>query len=135
LNTGLSDAAACEAVFRKKVFQLDSQADPVEVDSAFGGLGIYKIPNVLRNESIYVGSKTKLIPSRFITNGSPVGNMEVGWQSCEHVPFNLGFRKNSEKLFILPYLINCTTVDVGNAKFPASAWRGMLFKPKPASPF
>jgi hypothetical protein len=134
LSSGASENEAYAAAFGKKIFQFDSKADPIEVESAFGGLGIYKIKSILRNESAYVGSKKKLIPSRFVYNNAVHGNTEVGWQQCEHVSFNLGFKKNNEKLFILPYLINCTTLDVANTRHPASAWRGMLFKPSSFKP-
>jgi hypothetical protein len=134
LKGGMSENEAYEASFAKKIFQFDSNADPIEVESAFGGLGIYKIKSILRNDSTYVGSKKKLIPSRFVYNNAVHGNTEVGWQQCEHVSFNLGFKRNNEKLFILPYLINCTTLEVVNTRYRASGWRGMLFKPPSSKP-
>jgi SEC-C motif-containing protein len=131
---GKPENEAYETAFRNKIFQFDANADPVEVDSAFGGLGIYKIKSILRNEASYVGSKKKSIPSRFVYNNAMQGNSEVGWQQCEHVSFNLGFRNNDEKLFILPYLINRTTLEVANTRYRASGWRRMLFKPAPPRP-
>jgi hypothetical protein len=130
LNKAASDNEAYEAVFRKRLFQMDSNEASVEVESAFGGLGIYKITSVLRNDSIYVGSKRKVVPNSFITSSNVAGTMEVGWQLCEHVSFNAGFKANGEKLFILPYLINCTTSEVKIVRYSASAWRRMLFRPR-----
>jgi glycosyltransferase involved in cell wall biosynthesis len=126
-TNSVSDEEAYQVVFPKKIFQFDSKAAPVEVTSAFGGLGIYKIASVLRNKSQYVGSKTKQIPNRIFPGGLTFGYRTCNWQICEHVSYNLGFVMNKERLFIMPNLINCTTLEVKNTKFPASFWRGCIF--------
>jgi hypothetical protein len=95
----ISDREAFNRTFAKRTFSLPSTAGPLEVDSAFGGLGIYKVGCVLRNAGNYVGYKRKQI----LTMNGP---HEVGWEVCEHVSFNFGFRQHNERLFILPYLVN-----------------------------
>ena len=97
-------------------------AEPLEVDSAFGGLGIYKIGAILDNQRDFVGSKKKQIQT-------DTGLREMGWQLCEHVAFHAGLREQGGRLFILPYLINGVSE---NLSFPPSAFRGMLFEPRSA---
>src|SRR5262249_31179912 len=59
-------------------------APPLEVASAFGGLGIYKLPDVLRNKRIFVGHKSKPM-------AGPDGSFrQVGWQVCEDGPHSQG---------------------------------------------
>jgi hypothetical protein len=113
----LPDQAAFNRTFAKRIFSLRADAAPVEVESAFGGLAIYKMSSVLRSDGNYLGYKKKLITS-------PHGWSEVGWSVCEHVAFNSGLRKKGGRLFILPYLINGVTKDVG---FPSSAFRSLIF--------
>lgn len=95
----VTDAEAFRNTFVKRLFPLPASAPPLEVDSAFGGLGIYKIASVLGNARSYAGYKIKRVP----VNGEW---WEVGWQVCEHVAFHAGFRERNEKLFILPFLVN-----------------------------
>jgi len=57
------------------------QSGLLEVDSAFGGAGIYKI---------------KSIPSKC----RYVGKYESGWEKCEHVDFNECIKKNGGRIFI-----------------------------------
>ena len=59
----------------------------VKVDSAFGGIAIYK-------SSIYFDSNYN-------------GISESGIPICEHVPFNLGLVEKGAKLFINPEFVNC----------------------------
>ena len=47
MTNGVSDDEAFDQVFRPRVFSLPKAAAPVAVDSAFGGLGIYKMPAAL----------------------------------------------------------------------------------------
>ena len=108
----VSDAQAYEHTLAKRVFTLAGDAPPLEVDSAFGGLGIYKMSHVLDSAARYAGAKMKA---------------DLGWQVCEHVAFHAGLRAEGGRLFVLPWLVNCRTAD---AVFPASAWRSFLFHPK-----
>jgi len=60
--------------------------NPILVDSAFGGLGIYK--------------KNLMVQSRYI--GLSSNNEEI----CEHVSFNEKLTHLGYKLYIIPSLIN-----------------------------
>jgi hypothetical protein len=124
----VTDEAAFHKTFSTRVFSIppDAASAPLEVDSAFGGLGIYKIQSVLSNTRSYLGHKPKRVrtPALELDGGRA---QEVGWQCCEHVAFNAGFRESGEKLFVLPYLVNC---DASGTTFLPSAWRTMLFDPQ-----
>lgn len=74
-----------------RMIKIPSKGDWIEVDSAFGGFGIYR-RNAL-DEGNYSGVET---------NGVPI---------CEHVPFHAGLRRNGKKLFINPSLINTKSTD------------------------
>ena len=63
----------------------------IEVDSAFGGFGLYRRDAL--NEGEYSG---------ITSNGTPI---------CEHVPFHTEMRKNGKKLFVNPALINTNSTD------------------------
>jgi hypothetical protein len=116
-----TDEEAFQQTLAKRLFSISPDVPPFEVDSAFGGLGIYKISSVLRNKNKYLGRKMKNILS-----GTGRTN-PFGWQCCEHVSFNAGFRDLGERLFVLPYLINC---DKTGVLFPPSAWLTLLFDPQ-----
>jgi len=114
----VSDDQAFNETFQKRILTLAPDAEPVEVDSAFGGLGIYKIRSLLKNKREYVGQKIKMLsvdaslPPKF-----------MAWQCCDHVSFNLGLRELGEKLFVLPFLMN---FDTARWRFRPSAWHEML---------
>lgn len=79
---------------------------PIEVQSAFGGLGIYKMSSVLRNKRRYIGHKVKTLSPSTRQHFGFKENDIVGWQICEHVEFNRGFVENGEKLYVLPGFVN-----------------------------
>lgn len=58
----------------------------LEVDSAFGGLAIYK--------------------KSIMSQGTYIGLYDNGIEICEHVPLNFGIREQGGKIFINPKLIN-----------------------------
>ncbi len=61
--------------------------DPIEVTSAFGGLGIYEMGPALKGEYVGVSAEDR--------------------ETCEHVPFHLDIARHSGgKLFILPWMRN-----------------------------
>jgi Glycosyl transferase family 2 len=117
IRFGASDAAAHRETLGKRAFTLDPNEQPFQVESAFGGLGIYKVSSVLRNSARYWGYKRKVLASR-------KGPTEFGLQVCEHVSFNEGFRHNGEQLFILPFLINRECREL---QFPPSGYRSIIF--------
>jgi hypothetical protein len=116
------DQEAFDQTFAKRIFSLPRDTEPLEVDSAFGGLGIYKIGAILGNRRDFVGSKRKEVRTN-------VGVRKMGWQLCEHVAFHTGLREQGGRLFVLPYLINGVTEKLS---FPPSAFRGILFEPSPS---
>jgi len=116
LSGGMTDQQAFEATFAKRIFSLAQDAEPLEVDSAFGGLGIYRMDGVLRNPNPYLGSKVKVI--------THAGRRHIArWQCCEHVHFHRGLRQMGGRLYVLPWLINADTRGV---QFPASGFRALL---------
>ena len=68
-----------------RMININEKEDWIEVDSAFGGLALYK-------KDIFV-------------KGKYVGLDEEGKEVCEHVTFNEIIRKNGGKIFINPGLI------------------------------
>jgi len=114
---GASDEEAYAATFGPRVLSLPVGGQPLEVDSAFGGLGIYKLSFIARNPNPYLGYRMKLIDQNAATN-------LLRWQVCEHVHFHRGLRSLGGRLFVLPWLINAHT---GAMNFPPSAWRSMIF--------
>jgi FkbM family methyltransferase len=84
-----AEAARQQFVRARQVF-VDPEREPIEVDSAFGGLAIYKLPVALK--SSYLGS-------------------EDGIKICEHVFFNRGIRELGYRLFILPSLLNLSSFE------------------------
>jgi hypothetical protein len=118
ISNNATDQFAFDKMFRPKILNIGTDHDAIGVESAFGGLGIYKMSSILANKSQYVGQRLKNI--QFGVNDI----RHSGFQTCEHVTFNKGFIANGEQLFILPYLINGIRPDIA---FPVSAWRGMFF--------
>jgi len=92
---------------------------PVEVDSAFGGLGIYALDWVRRAPNPYLGSRVHV---RRRHDGRLI---HFRMQQCEHVHFHAGLRRQGGRLFILPALIDGITTLSG--KVPASAYRSLCF--------
>lgn len=92
----VKDCESLEEIFGKKIaldlsihskrIRISHDSPLVEVDSAFGGLGIYRAADIL-NET-YDG---------FDETNNPV---------CEHLSVNLGIRSKGGKLFINPKLNN-----------------------------
>lgn len=73
-----------------------SRDKPTIVESAFGGLALYKHSAIKKNPFLYLGQKTKYI---FNENGN-----FFRMQQCEHVNFNLGFKYLGMKIAIHPEL-------------------------------
>lgn len=74
-----------------RMIHIPKGSEWIQVESAFGGFGIYKREALLQGE--YVGSKF---------DGTPV---------CEHVPFHTNLIQSGLKLFINPDLINTKSTD------------------------
>ncbi len=74
-----------------RMIHIPKGSEWIQVDSAFGGFGIYKKKALLLGD--YVGSRI---------DGSPI---------CEHVPFHASLKQGEMKLFINPDLINTKSTD------------------------
>jgi hypothetical protein len=114
----VSDEEAFSKTFAKRVLSLENYKDPIEVNSAFGGLGIYKMQFILGNVNPYLGSKIKLLRN-------DDGQLQVlRTQICEHVHFHDGIRSQLGSLYIFPSLINGILPKVS---FNPSFFRSLLF--------
>lgn len=69
-----------------RMIQVPRKSPWIEVDSAFGGLAIYR--------------------RGLLEHGSYLGLDALGEEICEHVPFHAALREKGAKLFINPDLIN-----------------------------
>jgi hypothetical protein len=83
------------------VFSLPKGAAPVSVDSAFGGLGIYKMQSAIGGA--YRGEREVCVTP------SDAEELKMTVQLCEHVPFNRRITRDGGRLFVIPSLINYTT--------------------------
>ena len=114
----IADEEAFNQTFKKRIHSFAPSTKPFEVDSAFGGLGIYRMNYILKNPNPYLGSKVK------VTKNDAGIPMIFRFQSCEHVHFNLGIRSIGGHLFIKPNLINSKNTGL---QFPPSAFRSLIF--------
>ena len=103
---------AFQATLAKRIFALPQDAEPLEVHSAFGGFGIYRLDYVLKNKNPYLGQKIKVL--RDAEKYSVVLRDE-----CEHIHFHEGIRDLGGKLFVMPGLVN------GNTKDFSFSWSGV----------
>jgi hypothetical protein len=115
LTHQVDDLAAYKATFEPRLFSLAETAPPLEVESAFGGLGIYKMRYALR--AAYKGQKSKEV-----VQGSKRRRFRL--QVCEHVHYNRDIRQQGGKLYILPFLINRVTEGI---EFSETAYRSLIF--------
>jgi len=96
----VTDEEAFNQTFKKRVHSFSPSEKPFEVDSAFGGLGLYRMSYILKNPNPYLGSKIKSLPSQD-------GVFKVSRRMiCEHVHFNKGIKNLGGKLYVWPSLIN-----------------------------
>jgi hypothetical protein len=98
-SQGCSNEAAFEAVVRPRMFQVDPGLAPFAVDSAFGGLGLYKMRAYLDAPNPYLGSRVKVVSRG---GAKAVANIQI----CEHVHFHSGLRAKGGELYVCPGLIN-----------------------------
>lgn len=81
---------ALAIAIHSRMARLDPRAEWIEVDSAFGGLAIY------RREALLAGR---------------YGGVCEGHAVCEHVPLHAGLRAAGYRIFINPALINAHRTD------------------------
>jgi hypothetical protein len=125
ISNKVTDERAFDQFFKPRLLTISPDEEPIEVDSAFGGLGIYRFSSLLENTREYVGQKLKTI-----SVGSAAAR-NVGWEVCDHVAFNMAFRERGEKLVLLPYLTN---VNTATFEFLPSFWRSLSFDIKRNQP-
>jgi hypothetical protein len=113
-----SDDTAYTKIFKKRIFSIDKSLNPIKVDSAFGGFGIYKMQYILENPNPYLGSKIKAMP---MSDGS-IGFAR--WQVCEHVHFNQGIKHMGGDMYIFPSLVNYNNQTIN---FNPSFARSLLY--------
>ncbi|WP_185955364.1 hypothetical protein [Tepidiphilus sp. J10] len=88
-----------------KMIKIDKSLPWIEVDSAFGGLAIYK--------------KTFALASAY------VGLNQQGQEVCEHVEFHRTIRERGGRIFINPKLINARIVE--HARYAAGFRRAVFW--------
>ena len=86
INLKFSAEKSKEIAILSKMIKIDQNTDWIEVESAFGGLAIYKKDAI--NTAYYIG----------IDND--------GTEMCEHVNFHKMLRENGKRIFINPKFIN-----------------------------
>jgi hypothetical protein len=84
---GVKPRVAKKKALKSRMFWFQRSVKPFEVDSAFGGLAIYK--------------------RHALENVHYVGVDEQGAEICEHVALNTQIRAKGCKIYINPKLINC----------------------------
>ena len=77
---------------RSRMLRIPRHEDWIEVDSAFGGLAIYK-SSILNSTARYSGITSE------------------GKRICEHVPFNFALKAEGARIFVNPALINTRITD------------------------
>ena len=86
---GLAKAVATYSAVHSRMIEIPTTSEWIEVESAFGGLGIYKTTYL--NNARYVG---------LFHNGVK------GGQVCEHVAFHESIRAHGARIFINPQMLN-----------------------------
>jgi hypothetical protein len=111
-----SDQESFDKVYDQVPKCIPVETPPIQVESAFGGLGIYKMQFVLNNKSRYIGHEYKY----FVGESMVFSKL----QTCEHVSFHQGIAAQGGQMFILPYLVN-SDQDTG---FNPSAFRTIVIQ-------
>ncbi len=78
--------------FRSRMLKIPKASEWIEVDSAFGGLAIYR-------------------SSLFGLIAQYAGKTDLGNKVCEHVPFHAALKANGARIFINPRFINTRATD------------------------
>lgn len=77
---------------------IDPRADLIEVDSAFGGLGIY--------------TRESFLAGRYAGTDNQAGGIDV----ADHISFHRDLRQRGYRIFINPALINCDKTPSGSVE-------------------
>lgn len=95
LESILDERAAQNISVGCKQAAIDPRADLIEVDSAFGGLGIY--------------TREAFLAGRYAGTDIKAGGIDV----ADHIPFHRDLRSKGYRIFINPALINCDKTSSG----------------------
>lgn len=87
INRGVNPVIAREQAIYKRQRRISPKKEWIPVNSAFGGLAIYK-----RNVFVL---------------GKYIGHTSDGFRTCEHVPFHEQLKEAGANIYINPELINC----------------------------
>ena len=87
VNHGMGKSKALDTAIYSRMINIKRNEKPIEVNSAFGGLAIYK--------------KNTLLSSKYF------GLDETNEEICEHVSLHRSMREKGFRLYIVPSLINC----------------------------
>ena len=87
IKHGTSKYKARKSAIFSRMIKIEKGEEPIEVESAFGGLGIYKKNTLISADYKGLNSKNE--------------------EACEHVYLHSKMRENGFKLYIIPSLINC----------------------------
>lgn len=94
----LGHQSALDIAIGCKQSPIDPRADLIEVDSAFGGLGIY--------------SRKAFISGRYAGTDDQAGGIDV----ADHIPFHRDLRNKGFRIFINPALVNCDKTPGGTVE-------------------
>ncbi len=87
-DNGVSSFQASYVAVWSRMVRIDKAAQPIQVESAFGGLGIYKKSIIMNARYNGLNSKDE--------------------ETCEHVSFHRHLHEAGYQLYIVPSLINCS---------------------------
>ena len=88
---GVQGLKAYRAAVQSKMITIPRTAEPIEVDSAFGGLAFYR--------------------ASIIGDARYASRDELGQAVCEHVVFNHAIKERGARLVVFPQLINAKYTD------------------------
>jgi glycosyltransferase involved in cell wall biosynthesis len=86
LTQQMSQKKAKKMAITSKMKKIPRRSKPIKVESAFGGLGIYRMEAFL--------------------SGNYAGLDSTGNELCEHVPFHADLVENGYRIYIFPQLVN-----------------------------
>lgn len=85
----MNNVDALRKTIQSRQLHIPDSCSPIEVESSFGGLGIYR--------------------KKAIEKSQYMGLDNYGNEVCEHVSFHYKIRENGFRVFINPKLINCSS--------------------------
>ena len=113
----LSDEELIQQAYLPWQCRIDPDGLPERVDSAFGGLGFYKLNWLRQNQMTYSG-----LISKWLDRPGQASKL-IRWQVAEHVSFHAGLRAAGGSLWIHPGLINWHTDQLPNLRPNPQGWR------------